>query len=112
MADDKKIEENSNQWEETGNEAEATEVANQGGEESKISSDQLNKDVLTESFGASGTKIFNGIIQEDYNSKLQGQQGMAIYDTMRRSDATVSASSLAIQLPIRSTRRYMEAVKS
>jgi hypothetical protein len=43
------------------------------------------------------------MIYEEYNHKLAGQNGLTVYDEMRKSDAQVHASLLAIELPIRST---------
>lgn len=59
--------------------------------------------------GSSGTKLFGGMIYEEYNSKLMGQRGLQIYEEMRRSDAQVQATLLAMELPIRSTLWYIEA---
>lgn len=59
--------------------------------------------------GSSGTKLFGGMIYEEYNSKLMGQRGLQIYEEMRRSDAQVQATLLAMELPIRSTLWYVEA---
>ena len=52
--------------------------------------------------GAPGTQFFAGYISgEEYNTKLQGQAGLKIYDEMRRSDGMVRATMLAVTLPIR-----------
>lgn len=51
--------------------------------------------------GVSGTDIFDGIITEEYNAELSDIKGIKIYETMRKSDATVKAAVLATQLPIR-----------
>ena len=51
--------------------------------------------------GDPGTRNINGIIQEEYNAKLNGIQGIKIYDEMRKSDGTVRAIVLATTLPIR-----------
>ena len=61
-----------------------------------------NADMMR-SVWSSGTKIFWGMIYEEYNHKLAGQNGLTVYDEMRKSDAQVHASLLAIELPIRST---------
>lgn len=53
--------------------------------------------------GASGTLITNGILTgEEYNNKLRGKNGLKIYDTMRRSDATVKSTLLVCKLPLMS----------
>lgn len=52
--------------------------------------------------GAPGTQFFAGYISgEEYNTKLQGQAGIKIYDEMRRNDGMVKATILAVTLPIR-----------
>ncbi len=54
-----------------------------------------------EEYGASGTLNFSGWISgEDYNPKLDGVKALDVYDEMRRSDAQVHASLLAIKLPL------------
>lgn len=63
--------------------------------------------------GESGINIFNGIITgEEYNSKLTGLNAIRIYDEMRRSDATVSATLKAVKLPIKSTKWFVEAAST
>lgn len=59
--------------------------------------------------GASGTNIFSGIIREDYNPKLSGTTAIKTYDEMRKSDGTVKAALLAIQLPIRRAEWFVSA---
>lgn len=52
--------------------------------------------------GAPGTQFFAGYISgEEYNTKLQGQAGIKIYDEMRRGDGMIKATMLAVTLPIR-----------
>lgn len=58
--------------------------------------------------GASGTKLFGGNIYEEYNPKLSGTAGLAKYDEMRKSDAQVQATLLAMELPIRGTHWFVE----
>lgn len=60
------------------------------------------QDLLNEA-GASGTKIFWGFINEEYNPDLSGNNGLKKYDEMRKSDAQIFATLLAMELPIRST---------
>lgn len=66
------------------------------------------KDTGTGPLGGSGTSIFSGIINEEYNQKLSGLAGMEQYEIMRKSDATVAAVIRAMELPIRSTRWYVQ----
>ena len=63
---------------------------------------------LGQEFGASGTKLFGGQIYEEYNPKLAGQAGLQVFEEMRRSDAQVQATLLAMELPIRSTKWYVQ----
>lgn len=58
--------------------------------------------------GDSGTSIFDGIIEEEYNSSLSGYEGIKIYEKMRKSDATVRASLLVCTLPIRAANWRVE----
>lgn len=51
--------------------------------------------------GDSGTRNTRGVIAEEYNSNLQGINGIRVYDEMRRSDGTVRAAVLVTTLPIR-----------
>jgi hypothetical protein len=57
--------------------------------------------------GDTGTKIFDGIISEEYNSKLADIRGIAIYDEMRKSDGTVKAAVQAVTLPIRAAEWFV-----
>ena len=63
--------------------------------------DKDTKQVAEIEIGQSGTNIFDGIIEDEYNPKLAGTTGIATYDVMRKSDATVKAVLLATSLPIR-----------
>jgi len=54
-----------------------------------------------EEIGKSGTFLFLGFISaEEYNRNLVGKYGLQVYDTMRRSDATVHASLMVCKNPI------------
>jgi phage gp29-like protein len=55
-------------------------------------------------YGASGTPIFGGFLREhgEYNPDLVGLRAISTYEQMRRSDAQVAATLMAIKLPIRS----------
>lgn len=72
-------------------------------EETKQTTDEL----LNEA-GASWTKILWGFISEEYNPDLTGSTGLKKYDEMRKSDAQIFATLLAMELPIRSTLWYIE----
>ncbi len=51
--------------------------------------------------GATGTSVFAGLLyEEDYNTDLQGEKGLKVYDKMRRSDGQVKAGLLACKLPL------------
>lgn len=59
--------------------------------------------------GDSGTKIYQGLIYEEYNAKLRDVQGIAVYDEMRKSDGTVRAAVLACVLPVLRARWFIES---
>ena len=60
--------------------------------------------------GESGVQILSGIITgEEYNRTLSGRKAIAIWDEMRRSDATVGASLRAVKLPIKSVKWFTTA---
>ena len=54
-------------------------------------------------YGASGTPIFGGFLRErgEYNPDLVGMAAISTYEQMRRSDAQVAATLMAIKFPIR-----------
>jgi hypothetical protein len=58
--------------------------------------------------GDSGTRILDGIINEEYNTKLQADRGITVYDEMRKSDGTVRAAVQAVTLPVRSATWYVK----
>lgn len=72
----------------------------------KITTAEKNKTKGTE-IGRSGTNIFSGMISEEYLGELSGTRAMKVFDEMRKSDATVKASLLAIQLPIRRAQWFV-----
>lgn len=63
---------------------------------------------MQQQYGWSGTDIWGGIINEEYNRDLSGLKGIKKFDEMRKSDASVSALLLACSLPIRSAKRYVD----
>jgi hypothetical protein len=69
------------------------------------------KPALNAEYGVSGTSVYDGIVDDEYNSSLSGQEGVKIYDQMRRSDAQVYASLRALKLPIRAADWYIERAK-
>jgi len=78
---------------------EEVKTSNTPQEVEKVTSPQ----VLVNELWASGTKIFGGWIMEEYNPELTGWTGLKKYDEMRKSDAQIFATLLAMELPIRST---------
>jgi len=58
--------------------------------------------------GDSGSEYLNGIVSDEYNTKLRDIQGIRIYDEMRKSDGTVSAAVLAVSLPIRRANWFVQ----
>lgn len=63
------------------------------------------------SIGWSWTAILSGVIREDYNASLSWYTWMIMFDKMRKSDAQVFATLLACELPIRSTKRFVDAAR-
>jgi len=80
--------------------------------ETNVPSKPLREEDLLNSFGASGTQLVNGFLESDYNATLAGVQGLNTYDRMRKSDAQIFATLLVVELPIRSTKWYVEATKN
>ena len=66
------------------------------------------KKAPTEIGDTSGIAISGIIVNDDYNNKLVGKQGVQIYNQMRFGDATVNSSLLAVMLPILSARWWVE----
>lgn len=64
--------------------------------------------VAGKEIGDSGTENYQGIITEEYNTKLQGTEGIDVYDEMRKSDGTVKAAILATSLPIRRANWFIQ----
>lgn len=58
--------------------------------------------------GDSGTRILDGIIGEEYNTKLADVRGIAVYDEMRKSDGTIRAAVLAVTLPVRAAHWFIK----
>ena len=68
----------------------------------------LTRRELYEEFGAHGTPLTAGVSQADYLDKFQSlSSALEIYEKMRRSDATVQACLLVMELPILSTRFFV-----
>lgn len=69
----------------------------------------LKKNQAPTEIGDTAGISLNGIIvNDDYNNKLTGRQGVQVYNQMRYGDATVNASLMAIMLPILSARWWVE----
>lgn len=66
---------------------------------------------MTQTFGESGTAIFNGIITgEEYNTRLQGKYALHMYDVMRRSEESVRAGLQMVKLPLIGQTDSIQAV--
>ncbi|MCC2671919.1 MAG: hypothetical protein K0Q72_4390, partial [Armatimonadetes bacterium] len=59
--------------------------------------------------GWGGTPVFGGVVLDDYNPDLQGNEAIRKADQMRRTLGQVRAVTKAITLPITSTPWYLEA---
>ena len=69
-----------------------------------------SKEKTGKELGGSGTFLIGGIISDqDYKTELTGTSGLDIFDQMRKGDATVRVSLLAITLPILSANWFIEA---
>lgn len=64
-------------------------------------SNAKTKKVSTVEIGRSGSNIFKGLVNDEYNPELQGVKAIKLYDKMRKSDGTVRAAMASVQLPIR-----------
>lgn len=73
----------------------------------RVEGAETKKSSLKE-IGDSGTQILNGIISDEYNSKLSDTRGIEVYDEMRKSDGTVKAALLACTLPIRRAKWWVK----
>lgn len=62
----------------------------------------------TEEIGAISRSIFGRLADTEYLSTLKWPSCIPVYDKMRRSDAQVQALLHVLELPIRSTRWYVE----
>lgn len=60
--------------------------------------------------GDSGTRKARGVIADDYNPNLQGNNAIKVYDEMRKSDGTVRAAMLVTSLPIRRAKWFVNPV--
>jgi hypothetical protein len=58
--------------------------------------------------GASGTKISNGRLMEEYNRLFQGVQKYETFDEMYRSDDKCAMAINVIEAPILSTDFYVK----
>ena len=72
----------------------------------EISDDDLSN--LITSLGATGTRIFGGVIDTDeYVAALKGDKLFDTIDQMRWGDAQVRATTLAVKLPIMTTPIFL-----
>lgn len=74
----------------------------------RMASTKKTNSIRSTEIGDSGTSMFEGIINEDHNQKLSGADGIAVYDKMRKGDATVKSAILATSLPIRRAKWVVE----
>lgn len=59
--------------------------------------------------GGTGLKVFGGVINEEHNREWMAPKLYETVDKMRKGDATVAATMLAIKLPILATEVHVEA---
>ena len=58
--------------------------------------------------GVHGSSIWDGLVQDDYNTALQFPKSIQTYQRMRLSDAQVQAIETVISLPARTVRYYIQ----
>ena len=63
---------------------------------------------FAEEIGSISRSLFNRLSDTEYLSLLTWPNSITTYDKMRRSDAQVQALLYCLELPIRSTRWYVE----
>lgn len=81
--------------------------ASNGGREAAAA--RKSEDIQLGEYGVHGTPIFAGQILEDPASKFQLlSQALKIYEEMRRTDGTVQAILLSLELPIIQAEWYLE----
>lgn len=73
-----------------------------------VKSKKLSWRDLLKPIGASGTFLQWWLISEEYNTKLEWKTWLAIYDEMRKWDATVKATLKVCEMPIRATKWFVE----
>ncbi len=78
-------------------------------QDTEVATTDPSKKQLLSVLGGTGTSIQSGMIFEEENPELTGQQGMITYHKMRTRSAPVAALLKVIKLPIESTERYIEA---
>lgn len=66
-----------------------------------------------EEIGSYGTPIFGGLIYDDFNTKfVDFHAAIKIYDEMRRTDGTIQAVLLAMELPLIQTDWFLQAASA
>lgn len=67
----------------------------------------LSRSKPRDTIGDSGTPGLRGIITEELNAQLQGVAGIRVFDEMRKTDATVRALLVALKLPVRRAKWFV-----
>lgn len=70
--------------------------------------EKKRKKSLAKEIGDTGTQIYYGDIDDEYNNNLKGTDGVTVYDKMRRSDGTIRAVIAITGLPIRRARWFIQ----
>lgn len=63
---------------------------------------------LLKEYGTAGTKLFAGVLSDEYLPELSFYQAPTTYDRMWRSDGTVSALVNAYMMPLRAAKWYVQ----
>jgi hypothetical protein len=67
-----------------------------------------SSDVDLRELGSTGVNAFTGWLHREYNPLMQGQQGLRIFNEMRRSDGTIRGSLRLMKMPILAARWFIE----
>lgn len=64
--------------------------------------------VSAKEIGATGTNQWHGFVNEEFTSDLMNENGIVVYNKMRKSDATINAVLTMIKLPMLRANYYIE----
>jgi hypothetical protein len=59
-------------------------------------------------FGVVGTSLFSGIISEEFNNDLDGQNGLEVFDKMRKGDGAIGGMLESLTAPLLSAKYFVK----